>query len=127
MKGLPGVPKHLISVYTVDVTKIVFTGHSNGGQGAWWMASHYPDKTLARNQLPFLIPSVYFLLNLVVAASSYVKSEFYVPMLTRSSDTFIDPIMRGVNQIFKIIHFIPYKRFWKHQLPRIIWIYMPLI
>lgn len=31
----------------VNRNKLVYVGHSNGGQGAWWMASHYPDKALA--------------------------------------------------------------------------------
>ena len=26
---------------------VMFKGHSNGGQGAWWLSSHYPDKALA--------------------------------------------------------------------------------
>ena len=28
-------------------TKVILLGHSNGGQGVWYMASRYPDRVLA--------------------------------------------------------------------------------
>lgn len=32
-----------------DNGRVIVMGHSNGGQGAWYMASRYPDKVLAGN------------------------------------------------------------------------------
>lgn len=46
----------------VDIEKWVVTGHSNGGQGAWFISTHQPDKVIA-----------------TVAASGYSSSENYVP------------------------------------------------
>ena len=31
----------------VDASRVLFTGHSNGGFGAFMFASHYPDKAVA--------------------------------------------------------------------------------
>ncbi len=35
-------------------TKVVLIGHSNGGQGVWYMASRYPDRVLAGYAFRFL-------------------------------------------------------------------------
>ena len=29
-----------------DDTRVVVSGHSNGGQGAWYLASRYPDRVV---------------------------------------------------------------------------------
>ena len=34
------------SQYQIDQSRLVVAGHSNGGQGAWYLASHYPDKVI---------------------------------------------------------------------------------
>lgn len=46
----------------VDVNRWCVVGHSNGGQGAWHIATHYPDKTIA-----------------VASASGYSSIQNYVP------------------------------------------------
>ncbi|KAG1749124.1 uncharacterized protein EDB91DRAFT_1235611 [Suillus paluster] len=63
-------------VYPRD-TKVIVIGHSNGGQGAWYVASRWPDKVKA-----------------VVAAAGYIKSQAYVPLTI--STHFIDPALRAV-------------------------------
>ena len=43
--------------------KALLVGHSNGGQGAWYLASRFPDRVVG-----------------VVAAAAYIKSQAYVSM-----------------------------------------------
>lgn len=65
-------------VYPRD-TKLIVMGHSNGGQGAWYVASRWPDKVKA-----------------VVAAAGYIKSQAYVPWTMSRFSHFIDPALRAV-------------------------------
>lgn len=44
-------------------TPVILLGHSNGGQGAWWLGSRYPDRILA-----------------IIPAAGYIKSQAYVPL-----------------------------------------------
>ncbi|KAK7023879.1 transmembrane protein [Favolaschia claudopus] len=60
-------------------TPVVLMGHSNGGQGAWYLASRFPDRVLA-----------------VVPAAAYIKSQAYVPLLMSRSSHFIDPAVRAI-------------------------------
>ncbi|KAG1883042.1 hypothetical protein F4604DRAFT_1740396 [Suillus subluteus] len=68
-------------VYPRD-TKLIVVGHSNGGQGAWYVASRWPDKVKA-----------------VVAAAGYIKSQAYVPWTMSRFAHFIDPALRAVLEI----------------------------
>ena len=43
--------------------KALLVGHSNGGQGAWYLASRFPDRVVG-----------------VVAAAAYIKSQAYVSL-----------------------------------------------
>ncbi len=47
LEELPGVPTSMRDFYAVDITKLIYSGHSNGGQGAWWLTGHYPDNAVA--------------------------------------------------------------------------------
>ncbi|KAJ6500423.1 hypothetical protein C8R45DRAFT_67979 [Mycena sanguinolenta] len=60
-------------------TPVVLMGHSNGGQGAWYLASRFPDRVLG-----------------VVPAAAYIKSQSYVPLLMSRSAHFIDPAVRAI-------------------------------
>ncbi|KAL0947293.1 hypothetical protein HGRIS_013412 [Hohenbuehelia grisea] len=60
-------------------TRAIVMGHSNGGQGAWYLASRFPDRTLA-----------------VVPAAAYIKSQSYVPLTMSRSAHFIDPVLRAI-------------------------------
>lgn len=80
LSGLPGVPKELRSSFGVDVTRLVYTGHSQGGQGAWGYASRYPDQALS-----------------AVPASAYIKTQLQVPSYMGIGNAFVDPLLRGVN------------------------------
>ncbi|KAF8803609.1 hypothetical protein BYT27DRAFT_7109472 [Phlegmacium glaucopus] len=60
-------------------SSVVLVGHSNGGQGTWYLASHYPDRVVA-----------------AVPAAAYIKSQSYVPLTLARSGHFIDPILRGI-------------------------------
>ena len=44
---LPGVPIEFAHGTQPDIDRLIYTGHSNGGQGAWWYTSHFPDSVLA--------------------------------------------------------------------------------
>ncbi|KAF9912082.1 hypothetical protein EC991_001028 [Linnemannia zychae] len=61
---LPGVPEHLRGLPGMqpDSNKLFIAGHSNGGQGAWFLATHFPDKAIA-----------------VTPAAGYVNIKQYVP------------------------------------------------
>ncbi|KAJ3300309.1 hypothetical protein HK104_002128 [Borealophlyctis nickersoniae] len=76
---LPGVPSDLESEMGVNRQRLIYTGHSNGGQGAWWMLSHYPDIAIAG--LP---------------AAGYMKIQFYIPFYMRVGDAYADPVLRGI-------------------------------
>ncbi|KAL4065302.1 hypothetical protein J3A83DRAFT_4436701 [Scleroderma citrinum] len=52
-------------------TRVVLMGHSNGGQGAWYMAARWPDRVCG-----------------VVPAAGYIKSQAF--------SHFIDPFLRAV-------------------------------
>ncbi|KAJ7236724.1 hypothetical protein B0H12DRAFT_124090 [Mycena haematopus] len=62
-----------------DRTPVVLMGHSNGGQGAWYLASRFPDRVLG-----------------VVPAAAYIKSQSYVPLLMSRSAHFVDPAVRAI-------------------------------
>ena len=48
---LPGVPVTLRELRGMrpDTDRILMAGHSNGGQGAWYWATHFPDHAIAGN------------------------------------------------------------------------------
>lgn len=77
------VPKWLESVnWTgpgISLDRILVTGHSNGGQGTWYFASHQPDRILA-----------------AAAASGYTSIENYVPYEMWSE---ADPLQNAILRI----------------------------
>lgn len=54
-------------------------GHSNGGQGAWYLASRFPDRVHA-----------------VVAAAGFLSAAAYVPLTLSHGARFVDPSLRSV-------------------------------
>ncbi|KAI8833518.1 hypothetical protein BJ741DRAFT_551218 [Chytriomyces cf. hyalinus JEL632] len=76
---LHGVPQELRGNFGINPDKLIYTGHSNGGQGAWWMSSHYPDRALA-----------------AIPASGYLKIQFYTPYYMRLGDAYTDPVFRAI-------------------------------
>ncbi|KAJ3076034.1 hypothetical protein HDU98_005983 [Podochytrium sp. JEL0797] len=79
MTHLYGVPPLIAEKVGIDPNKLVYSGHSNGGQGAWWLSSHYPDRALA-----------------AMPASGYLKIQFYTPYYMRIGDAYTDPIFRAI-------------------------------
>ncbi|KIK63771.1 hypothetical protein GYMLUDRAFT_71889 [Collybiopsis luxurians FD-317 M1] len=59
--------------------RAILIGHSNGGQGAWYIAERFPDRVLG------LIP-----------ASAYIKSQSYVPWTMSHSAHFADPFLEAI-------------------------------
>ncbi|KAL0578240.1 hypothetical protein V5O48_003735 [Marasmius crinis-equi] len=59
--------------------RAVVLGHSNGGQGAWYVASRHPDRVLA-----------------VLPAAGFIKSQAYIPLTLSRSAHYIDPSLRAI-------------------------------
>ncbi|KDR81373.1 hypothetical protein GALMADRAFT_263657 [Galerina marginata CBS 339.88] len=59
-KRIHGFPK---SWEIPQNSKVIIIGHSNGGQGTWYLASRYPDRVLA-----------------AIPAAAYIKSQGYIPL-----------------------------------------------
>ncbi|KAG2176323.1 hypothetical protein INT43_005557, partial [Umbelopsis isabellina] len=57
----------------------IFEGHSNGGQGAWYLGTHFPDRAIA-----------------VFAAAGYTKIQDYVPFTGWIGGSHSDPWLRGI-------------------------------
>ncbi|KAI0670663.1 hypothetical protein C8Q78DRAFT_1070204 [Trametes maxima] len=64
---------------TAPETKVLLMGHSNGGQGAWYLAARYPDRVVA-----------------VVPAAGYIKSQSYVSWVQSRSAHYVDPALRAI-------------------------------
>ncbi|KAI6043011.1 hypothetical protein EDC04DRAFT_2654078 [Pisolithus marmoratus] len=60
-------------------TRVVLVGHSNGGQGAWYIAARWPDRVCG-----------------VIPAAGYIKSQEYVPWSMSRFSHFVDPFLRAV-------------------------------
>ncbi|KAF8644122.1 hypothetical protein AX16_008651 [Volvariella volvacea WC 439] len=58
---------------------VILLGHSNGGQGTWHMATHYPDRVTG-----------------MIAAAAYIKSQAYISLSMSRSAHFIDPMLRAI-------------------------------
>ncbi|KAL1730124.1 hypothetical protein EV714DRAFT_284474 [Schizophyllum commune] len=59
--------------------KALLVGHSNGGQGAWYLASRFPDRVVG-----------------VVAAAAYIKSQAYVSLGMGRGAHYADPALNGI-------------------------------
>ncbi|KAI4528329.1 hypothetical protein K525DRAFT_252265 [Schizophyllum commune Loenen D] len=59
--------------------KALLVGHSNGGQGAWYLASRFPDRVVG-----------------VVAAAAYIKSQAYVGLGMGRGAHYADPALNGI-------------------------------
>ncbi|KAG0302935.1 hypothetical protein BGZ98_007110 [Dissophora globulifera] len=80
-KSLPGVPEILRSVpgMVPDPERLFMAGHSNGGQGAWYMVTHFPDLAIAATPV-----------------AGYVNIKQYVPFLGWLSNSYTDAHLRGI-------------------------------
>ncbi|KAF7322675.1 hypothetical protein HMN09_00046300 [Mycena chlorophos] len=67
------------SIHLEEQTPVLLIGHSNGGQGAWYLASRFPDRVLG-----------------VLPAAAYIKSQAYVALSMSRSAHFIDPAVRAI-------------------------------
>ncbi|KAF8938527.1 hypothetical protein BGZ58_000719 [Dissophora ornata] len=78
---LPGVPESLKNLPGMkpDPERLFMAGHSNGGQGAWYFATHFPDKAIA-----------------ATPAAGYVNIKQYVPFFGWISNSYTDAHLRGV-------------------------------
>jgi hypothetical protein len=47
LQQTPGAPLAVKEYIKPDILKLIYSGHSNGGQGAWWFTTHYPDYAMA--------------------------------------------------------------------------------
>ncbi|KIJ29883.1 hypothetical protein M422DRAFT_214788 [Sphaerobolus stellatus SS14] len=58
---------------------VMVIGHSNGGQGTWYIASRYPDRVFA-----------------AIPAAAYIKSQQYISLSLSHGSHFIDPALHAV-------------------------------
>ena len=63
----------------VDIERWIVTGHSNGGQGSWFISSHQPDKVVA-----------------TAAVSGYSSIQNYVPYtMWREASPLVDSVIQN--------------------------------
>ncbi|KAI8642213.1 hypothetical protein BD408DRAFT_416979 [Parasitella parasitica] len=62
-----------------SINKLIVMGHSNGGQGVWHLAVHFPDRITA-----------------VIPAAGYIKIQDYVSFANWVGNSYCDPWLRGV-------------------------------
>ncbi|KAF9576165.1 hypothetical protein EC968_010288 [Mortierella alpina] len=98
--NLYGVPEHLKNLPGMrpDPERLLMAGHSNGGQGAWFMVSHYPDKAIA-----------------ATPAAGYVSIKQYVPFTGWLSNSYSDSHLRGILTKKAVYHFFAASQ--KYQEP----------
>lgn len=61
--------------------RVLILGHSNGGQGTWYMASRFPDRVVAGAFfLDHLRRFVDARVWVAIPAAGYIKSQAYVPL-----------------------------------------------
>lgn len=80
-------------------TRVILMGHSNGGQGAWYMASRWPDRVCAgESSFRTFHALEVFILNFapVVPAAGYIKSQAYVSWCMSRFAHFVDPVLRAI-------------------------------
>ncbi|KAF9532428.1 hypothetical protein CPB83DRAFT_891154 [Crepidotus variabilis] len=68
--------------------KVILMGHSNGGQGAWHLASRYPDRVLAGTPP---LRSSHALSSGLISNYSAIPAAGYI-----KSGHFIDPVLRSI-------------------------------
>ncbi|OZJ04129.1 hypothetical protein BZG36_02819 [Bifiguratus adelaidae] len=73
------VLKALSQVTHSEQSPFLLVGHSNGGQGAWHVLTHQPDRIMA-----------------AIPASGYTSIHNYVPYSHHQSRHYTDPILRGL-------------------------------
>ncbi|KAF9309997.1 hypothetical protein BG003_009056 [Podila horticola] len=78
---LPGVPAELRGLAGIrpDPERLFIAGHSNGGQGAWFLTTHYPDKAIA-----------------ATPAAGYVNIKQYAPYSNWLSNSYTDSYLQGI-------------------------------
>ncbi|KFH61907.1 hypothetical protein MVEG_12241 [Podila verticillata NRRL 6337] len=80
-RDLPGVPAELRGLAGIrpDPERLFIAGHSNGGQGAWFLTTHYPDKAIA-----------------ATPAAGYVNIKQYAPYSNWVSNSYTDSYLQGI-------------------------------
>ncbi|KAF9577871.1 hypothetical protein BGW38_006651, partial [Lunasporangiospora selenospora] len=78
---LPGVPDSLKSLPGIrpDPDRLFISGHSNGGQGAWYLVTHFPDKAIA-----------------AAPAAGYANIKQYVSYANWVGNSYSDALLRGI-------------------------------
>ncbi|CAD7696681.1 unnamed protein product [Ostreobium quekettii] len=76
---LPGVAPDKADSYAVDVSRILFTGHSMGGHGCLIFSTHFPDLALG-----------------AVCAAGWIRYDQYVDEFPGVQSSFEDPSLNAV-------------------------------
>jgi pimeloyl-ACP methyl ester carboxylesterase len=75
---------------------VVLLGHSNGGQGVWYLAERYPDRVIAGLHFMSSPKSRVDCLLGAVPAAAYTKSQLYVSLQHSHGSHFIDQSLKSV-------------------------------
>ncbi|KAM3588939.1 hypothetical protein VKS41_001366 [Umbelopsis sp. WA50703] len=83
VQDVPNILSDKEGLVTGDPSQLIYIdawaqGHSNGGQGAWYLGTHFPDRAVA-----------------VFAAAGYTKIQDYVPFTSWIGGSHSDPWLRG--------------------------------
>ena len=60
-------------------TQVLMMGHSNGGQGTWYLSSRYPDRILGGMECGMCF-KLFTNSRPAIPAAAYIKSQAYVPL-----------------------------------------------
>lgn len=61
-------------------TQVLMLGHSNGGQGTWYLSSRYPDRILGGRECGVICFKLFANFYPAIPAAAYIKSQAYVPL-----------------------------------------------
>ncbi|SPO22073.1 uncharacterized protein UTRI_02075_B [Ustilago trichophora] len=82
-KHLYGLPTTMSEeerqTWQFDPNKLFIMGHSNGGQGAWYRLSRFPDRVIGG-----------------MVGSAYTKVSDYVSFAWKVGRHFVDPVLQGI-------------------------------
>ncbi|SPO23397.1 uncharacterized protein UTRI_02075 [Ustilago trichophora] len=82
-KHLYGLPTTMSEeerqTWQFDLKKLFIMGHSNGGQGAWYRLSRFPDRVVGG-----------------MVGSAYTKVSDYVSFAWKVGRHFVDPVLQGI-------------------------------
>lgn len=82
--------------WNIKEPRVILLGHSNGGQGVWYVASRFPSRVLAGKCHGFYHVTHQVDCCIAVPASAYVKSQIYVSRTLSRGSQFMDTALSNI-------------------------------